>query len=268
MKQSTSQLIDDTIAAWDLYCLGEFQTIEQRFSESPNEEIQDIVLLSRLENRKNSDPVLLMDRSLFSPLVSAMTAHSKNDHHTAAGIMGEWLSEKNFFSARLLNRFVESATRSERFELIHQVAGKFLSNKKHAKHVIRPYFHSTFHLGKHNEVLQLYRDHGPYLQDLSDLQRLAFSMMQLGLYAEAEKLLLKVYEREHGKPYSIAYEDARKKHSMNETIMKKLESVPHRTFDESWELGMAYLFREDFDRALQVFQNLLPDDSKSGSRPG
>ncbi len=256
-SSSTAQIIDETILAWDMYCAGDFEEIKKNFQASKNEEIKDILLLANLEKSRARHPVMLADRSLFSPLVAAIAAYNSGDHSTACGILGDWLLNKNFFSANIMERFVEAADRTGDYETMYRVATKYADWKKYDEVIAGPLFTAAFGMARYNEVVKIYSKYSKHLQDVNNLQKLGFSLIQLGKYSEAEKLLMAAYKRETGEEYQISIGEIKKKYEATIKDIPSLEKRTDRSFDESWQLGMAYFLDSKYDDALRIFKSIV-----------
>lgn len=258
MNKPLVQVIDEAISAWDMYCSGDYNDIVSEYQYSDNDDLQDIALLARIEIDHNS-PVLIQDRSLFSPLVSGMIAYHGGDHVLASSILGNWLLNKNFYSDSIIERFIYSVGQCNNLPLTYKVTKKFQDHERYSALIARPLFNAAFGLEKFTEALSIYRNNKEILNQISDLQKLGFILLQLERYKESEKLLLDVYERYTGKKYEINYDEVKKRYS--DIYMKRIEMEKSKelSFDEKWSLGMAYLFFEEYDKALKILKGLKVD---------
>lgn len=257
MTTSTAQLIDETILAWDMYCTGDYEAVQDSFSSSNNEEVQDILMLADLERKSAGMPVMLADRSLFSPLVAAIAAYKGGDHRKAASLLGDWLLNKNFFSPAIMERFVESSEKTGNWDLMYRVALKYVDWKKYDHVIARPLFNGAFGMGKHTEAIKIYNKYRSHLNTTGEIQKVGFSLIQLSRYKEAEKILLALYERETGKPYTIEFESLKDRFQEAINQIPQLEKTKARSFEESWQLGMAYLVSENYNKAMSVFKQII-----------
>jgi hypothetical protein len=257
MTTSTAQLIDETILAWDMYCTGDFSAVRNSFANSKNEEVQDIMVLANLEQKSAGTPVMLTDRSLFSPLVAAIAAYKGGDHQKASNLLGDWLLSKNFFSPAIMERFVESSEKIGNYDLMYRVALKYADWRKYDHVIARPLFSGAFGLGKHTEAIKIYNRYRNFLNGTSEIQKVGFSLIQLSRYKEAEKILLALYERETGKPYSVEFDSLKTRFQETIRQIPELEKSGSRSFEENWQLGMAYLVSEDYNKAMTVFKQIM-----------
>ncbi len=257
MKESTAQRIDETITAWEIYSSGDYDSLRSQFQDSRNEEVRDIVLLAALEQVRGRSDVILVNRSLFSPLVEAVARYNKRDFSKSAALFAEWLTGKDYFSPAILNRFVDAAERSERYELILKVCNVLGKRRKYDAIVARPLFLAYFSLGKFADSLRVYRDHHSRIVDSADLQRVGMAFMQVGKYNEAEKILLALYERETGEKYSVNFDAVQSRYSPILHQAKELEKCNNRSYEESWQLGMAYLLHSRYSDAIRILQPLI-----------
>ena len=253
-QQAPTQKVEEAVQAWDLYCAGEYTKVLQEFGEANNGEVRDIRTLAELEMQKDSIFIDVENQSIFTPLLAAMHAYHTGDYEKTPRELGSWLLGKNFFSVEILKRFADAARRSGNFSLLVSVARKYLEYRQYHPVIAAPLFDGAYQAGKYEEAIALWKKFQKYLSDSLFVQRAAFCMIQTGQYADAESILLDAYRKIHGTPYRLNYDDVARRYEATIKNLPELEKkADPADFDAQMELGMAYLFDRQYDRAAKVF---------------
>lgn len=257
MKQTAGNTVDQTVYAWDLYCAADYDRILQEFGENKSGELRDMAFLASLEKGIKAQPSP-SDSSLFAPLAQAMAAYHSKDFRMSSTTLGSWLLNKNYFSVLILERFLHAAREAQNYSLLFTVSRKFLESHRYRPMVLEPIFHSAHQTGKHKEAVALFEKFRSELDDANTIQKAALSMIQIGRYDDAEKILLALYEKITGSPYRLNIDTAKNRYRDAIENMGALQAKKKRSYEESMQLGMAYLFTEKYEEAASVFRSLLP----------
>ena len=259
MTQGTAtNFVEEAVTAWDLYCAGDYGKILQQYGSHDNSEVRDIRMLAGMEvDETLRGPVDIQSASLFTPLLQGMQAYHQGDFKSSSERLGNWLLGKSYYTNEILERFTDAASKSRNYPILFSVAKKYLDSKNHQAIMAGPLFDATCAMGKHQETVALWKKFNTHLNEPNRVQRVAFSMIQLGQYGDAEKILLDAYERIHGSPYKMDYEATIKKYSVSIKNIPELEKKAGTgDFETGWELGMAYIFNRQYDKAARVLESL------------
>lgn len=249
---------DQILAAWDLYADAAWSDLAG-LDDSGSADIADLIALARYEATDGVfDPGPAKNPTgLFGSLRAGMRACYEHDYARAADLLGRWLLEKEYYSAGVLQRFRDAALIAEAYALLGQVSKKFLGKPAFQKAAVEGFFLAQFHQDRHKEALLIFEKFREQFDDAILLQKAALSMMRVDRYQDAEALLAPLYTRLTGAQYQMRYDEIRADYSDAINNRAALAKKSNRTFEESMQLGMAYLFSSEYDRAMQVFQALM-----------
>jgi len=252
--QKTASTVNTTILAWDMYCSGKYNEILGEFPED-SPELNTLKTLARLELGSNG--VSISEDSIFASLAAGTSAYYQKDYKMAAELLGAWLLEKNYFARIILQRFLDAGLHSENYTLLYAVSKKFFQWKNYSTTVIEPLFLGAFHTKKYHEAIRIFEQFRSRFRSVSMLQKVAFALLHSGRSKDAETLLLSLYEKITGQKYNLNYEEVKAEYSYTIKKIPDLEKRVNRSTNETWQLGMAYLFNEQFENARLIFESIL-----------
>lgn len=258
MKSTATAAIDTTVNAWEHYCSGDFDRLEDLHNESPSDAVSDLAAIAKITRNRRAD-VAPTGKSLFSALAEGMIAYYKKDFAKASEKLGTWLSEKNYYSVSILETFGNSAVKAKQYTNLYRISKKFLGIKGYTRTSAEYLFYALFYTGKHAEALVIFEKYNELLNSENIIQKAAFSMIQTNRFSDAKRILVSLYERITGAKYEMDYESVRKKYEKSVEAIPQLKAVKNPSFEQSMELGMAYLFSEKYGEAMNVFRTLEKD---------
>lgn len=260
------------IAAWDAFSDGDYRAPALNVTgtlsatgEAPAE-LRDLAAVAAFEISRQSDSAGISfrdlysatgDAGLFSELARGYAALSDHEYQQAADLLGGWLLNREYHAPIVFERFLEAARSGERFRLMGEVSKKFLSLPAYQSLAVQGFFLSNFHQERFKEAVLVFEKFRELFNESVLLQKAALGMMRLGRYQDAEALLAPLYTRVTGAEYRMRYDELRAEYEATSDHREALAKKKNRSYDESMELGMAYLFSSDYDSALQVFQGLM-----------
>ncbi len=253
-KLKTITSLESVLEAWDLYSHRKFDAIlaHAEYAESPSRDLRDLRRLAELEvHRKSSAP----EGDLFAPLVLAMQAYFDVRYAEAERLLGRWLEEKEYHTALILERFLECAFTCDRYQDAYHILKKFIKIPYYKDRLADDIVRSAHHSDLHKEAVAHYRDLAGSIREHAIHQKAALSMVRLGMFREAERLLIKLFEKITGKKYGYSEEqfDALRKEYADRAGQIDRKKA---TADDVMELGLAYLFSSRYDEALRLFETL------------
>jgi len=254
-KLKTVTSLESILEAWDLYANRKFEAIvsHEEYSHSPSKDLRDLARLGQLEiSRSTTDP----EGELFAPLVQAMRQYWKGHYSDACALLGQWLETREYHTAMILDRFLECAFLCDQYRPAFQILNKFIKIPYYRDRLADDIVRSAHHAGLDKEAVGLYRDLAGSIRDQSVHQKAALSMVKLGLFRDAEKLLIKLFEKITGKKYGYSedqFDALRSKYSERASTIEKQKRA---SSEDVMELGLAYLFSSRYDEALRLFETL------------
>ncbi len=263
MAQQTiaKKSLSTAVEIWDLYCSGDYNKIEEKSREylkENSQETADLISLAMLEIKPGSVAGTHGKDTggLFAPLLSGMLSYLRSDFIHAAETLGDWLLVRDYYNHLILSRFSDAAVKSARYPLLLKVFDKFSDNKSYYEILTGPALIGYSETGKFKEALQLWNKSGSAVKDPNHVQKAAFALMDKAQYKDAEKILLDLYQRITGHPYQLDYMAVKARYKDS---LKKLASgskVKEDDYESMMELGMAYLFNEEYAKARSIFEKL------------
>lgn len=253
MKTITA--LESVLHAWDMYAAGDFEGIlsHPEYMESANADLRDLRLLAELEvDGRAGEP----SGDLFSALVRGMGYYYRGNLKGAAETLGAWLLQKEYHTRLMVDRFLECARATGSYSLAYPVLKKFVKFPAFKDRLAEVIISTAHHADLHKEALAHYKEYQALVKDDLVIQKVALSMIKLGMFREAERILIVLFERVSGhtyRPTEERFEEIRMKYT--ETI-KLLEKKKSGTSEDVMELGMAYLFCGRYDEALRLFKTL------------
>jgi len=255
-KMKTITALESILHAWDLYASGDFEGIlaHPEYLDTDNHDLHDMRLLAELEvDGRCAEP----GGDLFATLVRAKSDYFRGNLKSAASLLGKWLTEKEYHTKLIIDRFLESSFASESYSEAYPVIKKFVPIPAYRERLAEPLIRSAHHANLHRETIVHYHEHQAIVRDELILQKVALSMVRLGLFREAEKMLVHAFERYTGKPYHVRtqeqYENLKKEYGDR---VSSLERKKNGTAEDVMDLGLAYLFNGRYDEALRLFESL------------
>jgi hypothetical protein len=263
------------LTAWDLYADGDWPALIALESaaaqnapasktrdfdaDDARHDIADLIAAARYEAADGAyDPgKAAHQKSLFGMLREGMAACYRHEYTEAADLLGCWLLERDYYAPVTLRRFIDAALAGARYRLLGEVCKKFLARPALQKAALEGFFLAAFHQDRHKEAVLLFEKFREQFDDAVLMQKAALSLMRLERYQDAEALLAPLHARVSGADYQMRYDEVRASYSAAIQNRATLAKKANRSYEESMELGMAYLFSGEYDRALHVFQGLM-----------
>ena len=249
----TTATVDRVVEAWELYSAGSYQKVT---ALNAGGDVADLVALARLEMEPEFSAAEPAPAGLFGVLLEGMAAYHAGDHRRASEKLGAWLERKAYFTPLVLERFLEASESAEDYRGLYNVGRRFLDRKRYHGILIGPLVRAAFHLELFSDCAALFDNYRQSFRDPLLLHRTALALLQVHRHKEAEQILLAVYRKITGKTYDLEYEKVAREYQPLIRQIPDLEQRAGRDQEEEWQLGMAYLFNKQFDRALKIFQNL------------
>lgn len=261
--------------AWEFYSGEDWQRAVD-FLGHPEGRANAIGVLAGLELADRNAPALAartvaqLDGAAlgFADLIVGMRAHHSGDLELCARHVGRWLLAHDFFAVWILERFVRAAEASASHALLFGVCAKFLKRKSARATVVGPAISAAHALEKHKEAVLLFRTYRELVDEPLLLQKAAFSMLHIKEHADAEDLLVALYQRVAGRPYAQEPERFEARRAEAITRVAELRTRTSLSLDEERDLGMSLLFLGKSAEALRVLEHSLARTLKqSGRRP-
>lgn len=248
----TTVSVDRVVEAWELYCSGAYSQILEL--ESSAGDLADLRYLAGLEIESEQPPAPA-GKGTFSELRNGMSAYHAGDFETAARFLGAWLKRKAYFNPLCLERFLEAAEASQNYAALYKIGTAFMDRKQYHALLVGPLFRAAFALEQYAVCGALFDKHRKHFADQHLLQRTALALLFLNRHEEAEKILMTIYRKLTGRAYALDYDATAAEYA---PIIQQIPSLEKRKRNprEDWELGMAYLFNQQFDRAMAVFRSI------------
>lgn len=272
-QTSTDHSTAAIIAAWDAFSDGDYSapalnvTGTLSITSDAPAELRDLAAVAAFELGRQSEDATIrfrdlyapgqLDTGLFASLAAGYAALNEHEYDRAAELLGQWLLNRDYHAPVVFERFLEAARSGERFRLMGDVSKKFISRPAYQSLAVQGFFLSNFHQERFKEAVLVFEKFRELVNDSIIQQKAALAMMRLGRYQDAETLLAPLYTRVTGAEYRMRYDELRAEYEATADQRDALAKKKNRSYDESMELGMAYLFSSDYDRALQVFQGLM-----------
>ncbi|GIX40363.1 MAG: hypothetical protein KatS3mg129_0096 [Leptospiraceae bacterium] len=243
---------------WELYKNQQYQKVIENFNESEiqnlNDNLKEIYYLTLLE--LDSNVKIPETNGIFKELLSAMYDYYSMNYLYCTRKLSNWIIKKGLYSQWILDRFFESARRSNQYNYTIKVCEYFIQKNRVNTKIIKEIFYAYYQLREYTEALkyfELYRE----LFDENDLQTVGIVLIKLRKYKEAERILLSVYKKITGKEYQNHYEkyESYYKNKYKELKEKYINNQIHDDKELS-EFAMSCLFHKEYRIALQLFTRL------------
>jgi len=244
--------VANIISLWEEYAREDFHRLTGSHTD------RDANILCALAALERGEPIpagLEFSDTTFASLARGMEAYHAGDYRRAAEALFAHLSEKEYFSEWILDRFLRCAEASSAYEELYQVAAKYSSWPDYQEKLAGPLFYSSYALGKHARALKIFEEHHRLLSTTDVLYKVACSLIALKEYRRAEALLLKLYQKMTGKSYEP---DIKSLEATYGPLISRLPELTKKKLSpkESWQVGMACIVNRDYDRALSIFKTL------------
>ncbi len=257
--KSVSSSVPEIVEAWELYADGSYAELTERFTNSELGAVRDLCSLAVLaDGGTPAKRGKSKDVSIFTDLLRGMELYSVAEYDQAALSLGEWLLKRDYYCETVLTAFIDAARCAGEYGLLGRVCKRFVDRPAYQKFTAEPLFLSVFHADRPKEAVLIFEKFREHFDDQVVLQKVALALLRLERYSDAERLLMPLYAKLTGAKYdpSRRYEDAVSDYAPAIRNKAKLAGKKDRSFEESMELGMAYLFSGEYDQALSVLQTL------------
>ncbi|MCB1307353.1 MAG: hypothetical protein KDK30_04195 [Leptospiraceae bacterium] len=262
MRTLQSKHANDIIQAWEMYSDEEYSKILSTYATATGAEIADLLHLARLEADSVANNVNYAPASeQFGDLVTGIRAYYNQDEIKGAESLSRWLLTHDYHSRLIIERFVTMALHTEKHALIEKVARKFLGKPGLRNLFIRPLFRSRFAAERYGDALKIYEKFPDQFKDVDSIQKVALAYMQTGRFNEAERVLLPIYAELKGEEYVLRFDEVQARYARVFANVEQLKKKKQRTFEESMEMGLAYLFHAKYREALTIFELLLREQA-------
>jgi len=243
-----------TSGVGELYLAGDFEKVYNQTFDSVEPEFHALHLLAGFELGFQSEGEAT---GSYAPLVEGMRAFYHKNYRLASTSIASWLIKSDTVSSMILRRFIHSAEHSANFGLLYSVGKRFISNKEYRTILAEPLLKSAYQLQKHQEVVELFEKYREFYTDQDVIFQVAFCLMQLERFDEAERFLLFLYKKVNGTDYELNYDEVKARYSGVIKDIPRLEKIKEQLSDEEkMELGMAYIFSSRYGDALEIFTAL------------
>ena len=254
MKQAAFKQEENSIetTAWELYEVGSIDEVVRIARENPkNDFLNHLGFIAVQENTEYSDENFVTIG--ISPLANIAEAYRHYNNYSykesAQSIAVHFRSQSPLTCFSIYNFSINTVFDAGMYELSYNLITRYKKDFNDDT-FIKAEIESLFHLKKFNEMIRLYKSH----KDLAgnrDIQiLLGLALYKLGKGEEATKILESIPEKAELPSFD------EKKSQYSHVIEKIPELEKHKndlSYKELTELGFAYLFNEDFNKAEATF---------------
>ncbi|MCS7204779.1 MAG: tetratricopeptide repeat protein [Leptospiraceae bacterium] len=244
---------------WEYYTQKKFREIQEFYNNKQNnneanENIKELYYLSLIETNPNE--VKVKTNGIFKELLEAMIDYYSKNYHYSARKLSTWILTKGYYSDWIIERFFDSAKKSQQYDTIIRVANSFLKKGILKILYVKELFHAYYKLKDYQKALEVFEQYREVFDD-EDLFHVGLIYLKTRKYKEAERVLLAVYKKITGKEYLNHYDkyESYYKQKYQELKQKYLQNQLE-TYKELSEYGMACLFSGDYRTALNIFTTL------------
>ncbi|MCC6275065.1 MAG: tetratricopeptide repeat protein [Leptospiraceae bacterium] len=244
--------------SWELFEVGSYEEVISLAKNNPsNALLVHLGIIALFESgsaeAKNISRVT-KGTSVFLPLVSAYEFYSSKNHKSAVEKVAEYFKSPNApLCLNIANFGVKLALKEEDFHSALFIISLYKKRKKENP-FLEEEIESLYSLNSHKEVIEVFRENLAVLKDNSDVQlRVGLSLFSLNKFKEAEAILRNI----PGYNSLPTFEDKKKEYSNVISRIPSLEKRKDLSLHEISELGFAYLFSENYQKAESVFTRLL-----------
>lgn len=256
MAQQATHTINSSLEteAWDLYEVGSNENVLLLAKNNPiNHYLQHLSFLASYELIGKTNLPSPKGISSLSPIVEALLSFvSGRERDAAVQITHYFKSIQNPICYPIINLALKIYFRSENF--IDAKAILTLYKKKYKDlSFLKEEITCTYNLRKYTEVIKLFREN---LKNLNDVEVHKIVGMSL-LFLDRPKEATVIFENIPGKLILPSFEEKKESYSSIFLNIKNIESrYQHLSLRELEEIGFAYLFHGEYEKAEKTFHTV------------
>lgn len=244
--------------SWELFEVGSFDEVIRLAKENPSNSLLVhlgvIALIESGSSEAKTVASVVKGTSVFLPLVNAYQMYLAKNYRAANEQIAEYFKSSNTpICYSIANIGVKIALLAEDF---HDALFIITTYKKRKKEnpFLEEEIESLFALNSYKELIELFRENLAVLKDNSDiLVKVGLSLYALEKFKEAEAILRNVPSRKE----LPSFEEKKKEYSHVIKEISTLEKRNDLNEKEIFDLGYAYLFSENYQKAESTFMKLL-----------
>ena len=239
--------------AWELFEVGSYEEIVSLSFENPgNALLADLAALSRF-HLTSKLPVIALSHtagSVFTPLVKAYELFHKGQKPKACEKISEYFSSKNPPVCFTIADFaVKLTSESGKFtDCLFIILYYSIQEKKNP--FITEEIDCLFELKKFQELVEFFRKNFKELsQNFDNHRKCGIALTMLGKYRESEALLRNI----PGRKELPTFQEKQKEFAGVIRQIPAFEKKSDLSRSELNDLGFAYLFNSDYQKAERIF---------------
>lgn len=246
------------LSGWEAFEVGNFEEIQKLMEENP----QDIPLLHLssvayyLEHARlpeSFETSHLSENSIFQPLLKSIYFRKKFDYKEAFSCWKQFLeTSRDYLIPPILSYGVKLSIEAENYIYALELI-KLDTSPNRESYYAESILHALYYLKKFSELLTHFKRNIQFIPENSqNFFMVGMALLNLKKYKEAEYFLRKFNS------FSLPkFEDL--KIEMQERIQKisLLEQKTNLNFEELKELGFAYLFTQQYQKAEKILKLAL-----------
>lgn len=241
--------------AWELFEVGSYEEVLQLAKKYPESRFTShLGFLASQELGLPPMDSFCKGVSILSPLLEAYQSSKRNQIQESSNHIEVYLKNKNIPMCYPIAKFC--------YTILHQVgknelalyALKVYRNEYKNPAFVKEEAILCYKLERYNEVEQLWMTYPNELNDPEIFRIVGMALLFLGKNSEAETILRKI----QGKLKLPSFEDKKKEYSEVYKNIHQLEKSRSKLSPRQMEdLGFAYLFHSEFEKAESVFRELV-----------
>lgn len=239
------------LEAWESFEVGSYSEVQEFYQKDfANPTLNHLVILSLLEEGNREIPEFLEKSSPFYFIAKAYLQKSNLELGKASESLKNYFKNEKAFICQVflelaVSVFIETSEYKFCLYAISKVSGgekdSFFAKEK----II-----SLYHLQRYSDVIQNFKN---FYQLIKEEREIFFivgmSLIQVGKYKEAEAIMNKFSGNK-----LPSFEEKKKEHSKSVQEICLIESKNSPSPEELRELGFAYLFNAEYEKAEKIFQ--------------
>jgi hypothetical protein len=240
--------------AWESFEVGAYDEIEELFLTHPdNAALNHLYIVSKVEEGAHHYelPKFIEKKSIFYSLAKAYQEKSKYNLQKASDYLKTYLQIDSAPLCQMVIQFsVKLFFENSDYKYCLYAISKD-KNPENGKFFAKEKIVSLYNIQRYADVVQNFKAYYQFIKEESDVFFIVgMSLIQLGKYKEAEAIMNKF----PGNNQLPSYEDKKKEYGKSEQEIEKLKSKPSPTIQDLRDLGFAYLFNAEYDKAEEMFQ--------------
>ncbi|MCZ8342916.1 MAG: hypothetical protein O9301_07790 [Leptospira sp.] len=256
MAQHATQVFSASLEqeAWDLYEVGSTEELVQLTKNHPDSYfLQHLGYLATYELTGKVVPPTPKGISPLSPIVEAiLNFQLGKQREAAAGIALYFKNPSNPICFSLLQIGIKVFFSVESYSEAKYILDTYKSKTKDTSFV-KEEVTCLYYLKRYEEAIKLFREHIKSLNDPEIHKLVGLSLLFLDKHKEASL----IFENLPGKLNLPSFEDKKKSYqSIYSQIQKLEEQQGSLTQRELEDMGFAYLFHGDYEKAEKLFSSL------------